>query len=160
MRLACRLQGYTLVVVRASSLLLTQLMAHGRWLRCWQHTAAPRRQRPRVRVAHCASGHCTELSAVIGMSPHLGAPPWTIERVELNKGLTAKGRDEGVTACCTPAPLVVCLTLLTPKLVNSTHLTLRVCPVIPQHRGRHETVVYSSCQTQTLQHREIILNPQ
>ena len=107
MRLACRLQGYTLVVVRASSLLLTQLMAHGRWLRCWQHTAAPRRQRPRVRVAHCASGHCTELSAVIGMSPHLGAPPWTIERVELNKGINSKGTRRGrnrllytSTACC------------------------------------------------------------
>jgi len=45
----------------------------------------------------------------------------------------------------------------TPTLVNSTPLTLLVCPVIPQHRGHHETVRYSSCQTQTLQRREIPL---
>ena len=44
-----------------------------------------------------------------------------------------------------------------PKLVNSTPRTLGVYPVIPQHRGHHETVRYSSCQTQTLQHREIPL---
>ena len=31
---------------------------------------------------------------------------------------------------------------LAPKLVNSTPRTLGVCPVVPQHRGHHEKVLY------------------
>ena len=34
------------------------------------------------------------------------------------------------------------LKLPTPKLVNSTPRTLGVCPVVPQHRGHHEKVLY------------------
>ena len=47
--------------------------------------------------------------------------------------------------------------IFTPKLVNSTSLPLGVCPVVPQHRGHHEIVLYQSCQTQISQHREIPL---
>ena len=43
-----------------------------------------------------------------------------------------------------------------------SNVTVRRCVLSPQHQGHHETVKQSStrCQTQSLQHRETLLDPQ